>query len=102
MPFISKTLEGIITSWNKSAERIFGYSAEEALGQPITMLIPQDRIDEETRIIESLRRGERVAPFDTIRLRKDGTQVHVSVTISPLWERRSPSFRVAAAFAARG
>jgi PAS domain S-box-containing protein len=99
---ISKTLEGIITSWNKSAERIFGYSAEEALGQPITMLIPQDRIDEETRIIESLRRGERVAPFDTIRLRKDGTQVHVSVTISPLWERRSPSFRVAAAFAARG
>jgi PAS domain S-box-containing protein len=81
---ISKTLEGIITSWNKSAERIFGYSAEEALGQPITMLIPQDRIDEETRIIESLRRGERVAPFDTIRLRKDGTQVHVSVTIFPV------------------
>jgi PAS domain S-box-containing protein len=81
---VSKTLEGIITSWNKSAERIFGYPAEEALGQPITMLIPPDRIDEEVRIIESLRRGERVAPFDTIRLRKDGTQAHVSVTISPV------------------
>ena len=81
---ISKTLDGVITSWNGGAERIFGYSAEEALGQRITILIPPDRIDEETRIIESLRQGKRVPSFDTIRLRKDGEQVHVSVTISPL------------------
>ena len=81
---ISKTLDGVITSWNGGAERIFGYSAEEALGQHITILIPPDRIDEETRIIESLRQGKRVPPFDTIRLRKDGEQVHVSVTISPV------------------
>ena len=81
---ISKTLDGVITSWNAGAERIFGYSAEEALGQYITVLIPPDRIGEEARIIESLRRGQRVPPFDTIRLRKDGEQVHVSVTISPV------------------
>lgn len=81
---VSKTLDGIITSWNKGAERIFGYTADEAIGQHITFLMPPDRYEEEARIIESLRRGQRVAPFDTVRQRKDGELIYVSVTISPV------------------
>jgi len=81
---VSKTLDGIITSWNKGAERIFGYTADEAIGQHITFLMPPDRYEEEARIIESLRRGQRVASFDTVRRRKDGELIHVSVTISPV------------------
>ncbi len=81
---ISKTLDGVITSWNKGAERIFGYSAEEAIGKHITFLMRPDRYEEEERIVASLRRGERVAPFDTVRQRKDGQLIHVSVTISPV------------------
>ena len=81
---VSKTLDGIITSWNKGAERIFGYTAEEAIGQHITFLMRPDRYEEEERIIASLRRGERVAPFDTVRQRKDGELIHVSVTMSPI------------------
>jgi PAS domain S-box-containing protein len=81
---ISKTLGGIITSWNASAERTFGYTAEEALGRPITILIPPDRQDEESQIIESLRRGESVHHFETVRLRKDGREIHVSLAISPI------------------
>lgn len=81
---VSKTLDGIITSWNKGAERLFGYSANEAVGQPITLIIPLDRRDEETRIIESLRRGERIDHFETVRQRKDGSLLEISLTISPL------------------
>jgi PAS domain S-box-containing protein len=81
---ISKTLEGIITSWNAGAQRIFGYGAEEAVGRPITILIPSDRQDEESQIIETLRRGESVHHFETVRLRKDGRQIDVSLTISPI------------------
>jgi len=81
---VSKTLDGIITSWNHSAERIFGYSAEEAIGKHITLIIPRDRWDEEASIIERLRRGERVDHFRTIRQRKDGSQFDVSLTISPV------------------
>jgi len=81
---ISKTLDGIITSWNQGAERVFGYSEDEALGQPITLIMPRDRLDEETRIIESLRRGERIEHFETIRRRKDGSLVAISLTVSPL------------------
>jgi PAS domain S-box-containing protein len=81
---ISKTLEGVITSWNAGAERIFGYAAEEAVGRPITILIPPDRQDEETQIIERLRRGESVRHFETVRIRKDGRQIHVSLAISPI------------------
>lgn len=81
---ISKTLDAIITSWNKSAERVFGYSAEEAVGRPITLIIPPERLDEEPAILERLRQGERVEHFETVRLAKDGRRVDISLTISPL------------------
>jgi PAS domain S-box-containing protein len=81
---ISKTLDGVITSWNKSAERLFGYTAEEAVGQSITMLIPPDRLDEEPEILTRLKQGERVDHFETIRKRKDGSLLHISLTISPV------------------
>ena len=81
---ISKNLDGIITSWNGSAERLFGYTAEEVIGRSIAILFPHDRLDEEPRILERLKHGERVDHFETIRLRKDGTPLAISVTISPL------------------
>lgn len=81
---ISKNLDGIITSWNKSAERIFGFTAAEAVGRPVTMLIPADRQNEEKDILHTLRSGHRVDHFETIRLRKDGSPVQVSLTISPV------------------
>ena len=81
---ISKDLNGVITSWNKSAERLFGYTADEIVGRPITLLIPPDRLDEEPRILDQLKRGERVDHFETIRMRKDGSRVHISLTISPI------------------
>jgi PAS domain S-box-containing protein len=81
---ISKTLGGIITSWNAGAQRIFGYTAEEAVGRPIKMLIPPDREDEESQIIDRLRRGESVEHFETVRILKDGRQIHVSLAISPI------------------
>ena len=81
---ISKKLDGTITTWNEGAERIFGYTAEEAIGYPITMIIPHDRLDEEATIIERLKRAERIDHFETVRVRKDGTLVHISLTISPV------------------
>ncbi|MGB2666922.1 MAG: PAS domain S-box protein [Candidatus Acidiferrum sp.] len=81
---ISKSLDGIISSWNRSAEWLFGYTAEEAIGQHITLIIPPDRIDEESMILEQLRRGQRVDHFETIRMRKDGTLIDISLTISPI------------------
>jgi PAS domain S-box-containing protein len=81
---ISKNLDGIITSWNKSAERIFGYTAEEAIGQHITLIIPAERHGEESDILGRLRRGERVDHFHTVRRRKDGSLLDVSLTISPV------------------
>ena len=81
---ISKTVDGVITSWNKGAERIFGYLAEEAVGQHITLIIPEGRREEETDIIQRLRRGERIEHYETVRVRKDGTRVDISLTISPL------------------
>ena len=81
---ISKNLDGIITSWNKSAERIFGYTPEEAIGQHITLVIPQERQSEESDILARLRRGERVDHFSTVRRRKDGSLLDVSLTISPV------------------
>jgi PAS domain S-box-containing protein len=81
---ISKGLDGIITSWNNSAERLFGYTAEEAVGQPITLIIPADRRDEEAKILAQLRKGERIDHFETLRLRRDGTLIELSLTISPV------------------
>jgi hypothetical protein len=81
---ISKDLNGIVTSWNKSAERMFGYAAAEIIGQSITILIPSERLDEERQILTRLRRGERVDHFETVRRRKDGTLLDISLTISPV------------------
>jgi PAS domain S-box-containing protein len=81
---VSKSLNGVITSWNKGAERLFGYAAEEAVGQNITLIIPPERSDEERMIVEQLTRGERVDHFETVRMRKDGSLLDVSLTISPM------------------
>jgi PAS domain S-box-containing protein len=81
---ISKNLDGIITSWNKAAERIYGYTAAEVLGQPVSILIPPDRVDEIPAILERLRHGERIEHYETVRRRKDGTPIDVSLTISPI------------------
>jgi PAS domain S-box-containing protein len=81
---VSKNLDGIITSWNRGAERTFGYSAEEAIGQPITIIIPQDRRDEERAILTRIRRGERIDQFETVRQHKHGSLLVVSLTVSPV------------------
>lgn len=81
---VSKTLNGIITSWNRSAERIFGYNEQEMIGQPILKIIPEDRQDEEIEILSKLRRGIRVDHFETKRLTKSGNLIDVSLTISPV------------------
>ena len=81
---ITKSLDGIIQSWNAAAERLFGYTAEQAVGRHISFLIPTDRTGEEERIISRLRAGERVEHYDTVRVRSDGQHVPVSLTISPV------------------
>jgi PAS domain S-box-containing protein len=81
---VSKTLEGRILSWNAGAERIFGYKADEAIGRPITLIIPPELFPEEEQILGKLRRGERVDHFDTIRVTKDGRRINISVTVSPI------------------
>ncbi|MEH2461199.1 sensor histidine kinase [Nostoc sp.] len=81
---ISKTLDGVIISWNLGAERLFGYKAQEAIGQSVTMLLPVERMTEEAQIIQELRQGKRVEHFETVRQRKDGTLIDISLTISPV------------------
>ena len=81
---VSKNLDGVITSWNRGAERVFGYTAEEAIGQPITIVIPQDRHAEERTILTRIRRGERIDHFETVRQRKNGSLIVVSLTVSPV------------------
>ena len=81
---ISKTLEGVITSWNAGAERVFGYTADEVIGKPITILIPKDHENEEPAILARLRAGERIEHYETIRVRKDGKLVNISLTVSPI------------------
>jgi PAS domain S-box-containing protein len=81
---VSKDLNGIINSWNKGAERILGFTAEEVIGQPVTILIPSDRQAEETDILTRIRKGQRIEHFETVRQRKDGSLINVSLTISPI------------------
>jgi PAS domain S-box-containing protein len=91
---VSKTLEGVITSWNKGAEHLFGYTAEEVIGKPIAILIPPEHIDEEPGILARLRAGERIEHYETIRRHKDGTLLNISLTVSPI---RGPDGRVVGA-----
>jgi PAS domain S-box-containing protein len=81
---VSKTLDGVILSWNRAAERLFGYSADEAVGQPITLIIPPERTQEEAQILSELRGGRRVDHFETVRVAKNGRRIHVALTISPI------------------
>jgi PAS domain S-box-containing protein len=81
---VSKTLTGVITSWNQAAERIFGYTAAEAVGQNITLIIPKDRLSEETEVLARLVRGERIDHFETVRRAKDGRAIEISLTVSPI------------------
>src|SRR2546429_194164 len=81
---VSKTLDGIITSWNPAAERLFGWTAAEAVGRPITLIIPEERRAEEDTVLARVRRGERVEHFETVRVTKDGRLVDVSLTVSPV------------------
>jgi PAS domain S-box-containing protein len=81
---VSKDLNGVIMSWNRGAERIFGYTAEEAIGQPITILMPPERVDEEPGILRRIRSGEKIDHYQTVRRRKDGTLLNMSLTVSPV------------------
>jgi PAS domain S-box-containing protein len=81
---VSKTLDGVITSWNRAAERMFGWTAAEAVGRHITLIIPKDRYAEEDEVLTRLRRGERIEHFETVRVRKDGTLIDISLTVSPV------------------
>src|SRR5215510_14532063 len=81
---ISKTLDGIITSWNQGAQRIFGYTADEVIGKPVTILIPADHEDEEPAILARLRAGKRIEHYETVRVAKDGRLLDISLTVSPI------------------
>jgi two-component system sensor kinase FixL len=85
---IAKDLSGVVTSWNKAAEAMFGYAADEIIGRPIIMIIPRDRIEEEATILDRVRRGERMIHFETTRRRKDGRIIPVWLTVSPIWDDR--------------
>src|SRR5262245_7871626 len=84
---ISKDLNGVITSWNDGAERLFGYAAAEIIGKSVTILIPPGRADEEPYILERVRRGEKVDHYETVRRRKDGSEVDISLTVSPVRDK---------------
>ncbi|MGH7405638.1 MAG: PAS domain S-box protein, partial [Candidatus Methylomirabilales bacterium] len=81
---IGKTPDGVIVSWNPGAERIYGYTEEEVIGQRVSLLVPPERPDEVTQILEKVKRGKRVDHFETVRMRKDGTRIHVSLSVSPI------------------
>src|ERR1700730_8529691 len=91
---ISKDLNGIVTSWNRGAERVLGYTAQEMIGRAITTVIPSERLGEETEVLTRIRRGESVDHFETIRRRKDGTLIPISLTVSPI---RAPDGRIVGA-----
>ena len=83
---ISKTLDGVIQTWNAGAEQIFGYTPQEAIGQPVTMLIPSGHADEEPAILKRIRRGERIEHYETVRRRKDGSLLNISLSVSPVFD----------------
>ena len=85
---LSKDLDGVITSWNSGAQRLFGYTAEEAVGRSVTIIIPTDRHDEEPMILERVRRGERIDHYETVRQRKDGSLLDISLTVSPIKDEK--------------
>ncbi len=85
---LGKTLEGIVTAWNKAAERMFGYAAEEMVGKPASILLPPDRLQEESHILSRIRRGEKIPLHDSTRVAKDGRVLSVGVTISPIYDAR--------------
>ena len=84
---IGKTLDGIITSWNQAAEKLYGYTANEMIGKPISVVIPTDHMSEFQQILDRLRRGERIEHRDTVRLHKDGTRLDVDVTVAPIKDK---------------
>ncbi|HEX8000945.1 MAG TPA: PAS domain S-box protein [Pyrinomonadaceae bacterium] len=96
---IGKTLEGIVTNWNKSAQQMYGYSEEEIIGQPISVIVPQECAGELTKILERIRNGEPVNYLETVRVRKDGTRINVSISVSPI--RNSTGRIIGAATIAR-
>jgi len=81
---VSKDLDGVVTSWNPAAERIFGYTAEEMIGQSIARIIPADQLEEEKLILSRVRSGQRIEHFQTVRQRKDGSHVYLSISVSPV------------------
>jgi PAS domain S-box-containing protein len=81
---IGMTLEGTVTSWNRAAERTFGYTADEVIGKPIGILIPSDRLEEQAQILEQVKQGAHVNHFETVRRRKDGKELNIALTISPI------------------
>src|SRR2546430_1349478 len=83
---VAKTSEGTITSWNRGAEQIYGYSSSEIIGKPMSMLIQPDRPDEMEGILARIRDGERVEHYETVRLRKDGKPIAISLTVSPIYD----------------
>lgn len=85
---LAKNLDGVITDWNDGATRLFGYTAEEAVGRSVTMLIPVDRHDEEPEILARIRRGERIEHYETVRQHKDGSRIDISLTVSPILNRK--------------
>src|SRR5207247_2039355 len=91
---IGKTLDGIITSWNPAAEQLYGYRAAEVIGRPVSILVAQDRPDESPLLLAKIKRGERVSRYETVHLRKNGQQVPVSLTISPI---KDPTGRIVGA-----
>src|SRR5436305_177399 len=86
---VSKTLDGMILTWKPGAEHVYGYAAAEAIGQPMTLLLPEGRSNEESEILERIGRGERVEHFETVRRRKGGDLIDVSLTISPIRDRNN-------------
>src|SRR5690606_16944544 len=81
---LAKDLDGTIMTWNAGAERLFGYTEDEAVGRPVTILLPEERLEEEPEILQRIRRGERVAHYETVRRRKDGSMIDISLTVSPV------------------